>query len=474
MITLETLEKWLNAPAETENLEFKQAKQQFNKVDLLKYCVALANEGGGYLVFGVTNKPPRQIVGSQAFPSQTSLNEIKSRIVEKLGFRVDVTELAHPNGRVLVFEIPPRPVGQAYTFDGAYLMRSGEDLRPMTPDVLKKIFAEDQQNWFCQPAQSEASPDDVINLLDTQSYFELLKIPYPTTRDAVLDRLETQNLIQKTAQGWTITNLAAILLGKKLDAFSPVLARKAPRVVIYEDTDKLKTRNETTGVKGYAVGFEGLVDFIHSAAPQNRFIEEVLREEVKMFPRQALRELIANALVHQDFLARGTSVMIEMYSDRIEISNPGIPPIKVERFIDENRSRNEQLANLMRRFYICEEKGSGIDKVVTAAEEFQLPAPDFRVGDTRTTAVLFAHQDFADMSKRDRIRACYQHCCLLYVSNKRMSNQTLRERFRLSESKAKAVIVSQIIGATKEEGLIKTDESESSSTRYARYLPFWA
>ncbi|WP_375471923.1 ATP-binding protein [uncultured Nostoc sp.] len=205
---------------------------------------------------------------------------------------------------------------------------------------------------------------------------------------------------------------------------------------------------------------------------QNRFIEEVVRQEVKMFPEQALRELIANALVHQDFLATGTSVMIDMYSDRIEISNPGIPPIKVERFIDENRSRNEQLAKLMRIFGICEEKGSGIDKVVSAAEMFQLPAPDFRVGDTRTTAVLFAHQDFADMSKSDRIRACYQHCCLLYVSNQRMSNQALRERFRLSESQA--ANVSYIIGFTKEAGLIKADESESTSTRYARYLPFWA
>jgi ATP-dependent DNA helicase RecG len=372
----------------------------------------------------------------------------------------------------LVFEVPTRPVGQPLAFDGAYLMRVGEDLVPMTQDVLKSIFAEDQQDWFSQPARSDVSPDDVIKLLDTQSYFDLLKIPYPTTRDAVLDRLQSQYLILQTAQGWTITNLAAILLAKKLDAFSPALARKAPRVVIYEGTDKLKTRNEITGVKGYAVGFDGLVDFVHSAAPQNRFIEEVVREEVKMFPEQALRELIANALVHQDLLATGTSVMIEMFSDRIEISNPGIPPIKVERFIDENRSRNEQLANLMRLFGICEEKGSGIDKVVKAAEDSQLPAPDFRVGDTRTTAVLFTYQDFADMSKTDRIRACYQHCCLLYVNNKRMSNQTLRERFNLSETQT--ATVSQIIGYTKEAGLIKADQSETNSTRYARYLPFWA
>ncbi|RUT01253.1 transcriptional regulator [Dulcicalothrix desertica PCC 7102] len=471
MITLENLEKWLNAPAETEFLEFKEAKQQYDTTKLLRYCVALANEGGGYLVLGVTDKPPRRVVGSQAFPSVTSLNDIKARIVDKLRFRVDVTELQHPDGRVLVFEVPTRPVGQPLSFDGAYLMRAGEDLVPMTPDVLKSIFAEDQQDWFSRSAR-DASAEDVIALLDTQTYFELLKIPYPTNRDAVLERLQSQHLIKQTAQYWTITNLAAILLAKKLDAFSPTLARKAPRVIIYEGDNKLRTRDEKTGNRGYAVGFDRLVDFVHSAAPQNRFIEEVLREEVKMFPAQALRELIANALVHQDFLATGTSVMIEMYRDRIEISNPGIPPIKVERFIDENRSRNEQLANLMRRFGICEEKGSGIDKVVSAAEDFQLPAPDFRVGDTRTTAVLFAHQDFTDMSKADRTRACYQHCCLLYVNNKRMSNQTLRERFRLGESQA--ATVSLIIGTAKEAGLIKTDESESTSTRYARYLPFWA
>ncbi|MDX2231331.1 MAG: ATP-binding protein [Leptolyngbyaceae cyanobacterium bins.349] len=474
MITLEQLEQWLLAPAETEQLEFKEAKQQYDTTKLLRYCVALANEGGGHMILGVSNKPPRTVVGTKAFPSATALNDIKALIVEKLRFRVDVTELEHPNGRVLVFEVPTRPVGQAYTYEGAYLMRAGEDLVPMTPDMLKRIFAEDQQDWVSQAARSEASSEDVIALLDTQAYFDLLEIPYPTNRAAVLERLEGQDLIRPNSRGWIITNLAAVLLAKKLNAFSAALARKAPRVVIYEGVNKLKTRNDTTGNRGYAVGFEGLVDFVHSAAPQNRFIEEVMREEVKMFPKQALRELIANALVHQDFLATGASVMIEMYGDRVEISNPGIPPIQVERFIDEYRSRNEYLADLMRRFGICEEKGSGIDKVVSAAEIYQLPAPDFRVGETRTTSVLFAYQDFADMSKSDRVRACYQHCCLLYVSNQRMSNQTLRERFGFDESKN--ALVSQVIRGTKEAGLIKADDSASASTstRYARYLPYWA
>ncbi|MDD2723425.1 MAG: ATP-binding protein [Methylovulum sp.] len=469
MITLDTLTYWLSTPRENEHLEFKEAKQQFDKAKLLRYCVALANESGGHLVLGVTDKPPRKIVGTQAFQN---LGDIKARILETLGFRVEITELQHPDGRVLVFEIPPRPVGTPLHLEGAYLMRAGEDLVPMSSDQLRRILAEGAPDWFEQPAKQNVTADEVVALLDTQSFFELIGLPYPTSREGVLARLAKERLIVEGSEGWLVTHLAAIMLAKRLDSFSPELARKSPRVVIYEGINKLVTREDKPGVKGYAVGFESLVDFVHSAAPQNRYIEQVVREEVKMFPRQAIRELIANALIHQDFQTSGTSVMIEMYADRLEISNPGLPSIKVERFIDEYRSRNERLADLMRRMGICEEKGSGIDKVIDAAEVFQLPAPDFRVGETRTTAILFAHQDFADMSKPDRIRACYQHCCLQYVSNHRMSNQSLRERFKLLESKA--ATVSLVIGATKDAGLIKADESDSTSTRYARYLPFWA
>ena len=472
MITLETLDRWLLAPVETEHLEFKEAKQQFDVGKLLRYCVALANECGGHIVLGVTDKRPRRIVGSQAFHTAALMNEIKASIVDRLRIRVELTELAHPDGRVLVFTVPSRPRGQPMHFDGQYLMRAGEDLVPMTPDQLKRIFDEGEPDWLSQPATSNVADDAVIALLDTQAYFDLSKLPYPSTRDGVLAKLRGEGLIEKATHGWNIPNLAALLLAKKLEAFSPALARKAPRVVIYDGNNKLVTREDTTGSLGYAAGFERLVGFVHSAAPQNRFIEQAVREETKMFPKQALRELVANALVHQDFSATGASVMIEMYNDRVEISNPGTPPIAVERFIDEYRSRNERLADFMRRWGICEEKGSGVDKVVALAEVYQLPAPSFRVGDLRTTATLFSHQDFSDMARTDRVRACYQHCALLYVSNRKMSNQSLRERFGLPESSA--ATVSLVIGAAKDAGLIIADDSETTSTRYARYLPFWA
>jgi ATP-dependent DNA helicase RecG len=472
MITLKVLDCWLAMSAESEHIEFKEAKAQYDTTKLMRYCVALANEGGGYFVLGVTDKLPRQVVGTKAFLTATALNDIKSRIVDKLHIRVDTVELSHPLGRVLVFVIPPRPIGHPLHMDGAYLMRAGEDLVSMTQDQLRRIFDEGKPDWFTQPAKNDASSDDVIALLDTQSYFELLSFPYPTDQNGVLARLSGEGLITKCDSGWIISNLAAILLAKRIDSFSLSLARKAPRVVIYDGIDKTQTREDKPFDRGYAVGFESLIDFIHSAAPLNKSVEKIVREEVKMFPKQALRELIANALVHQDFNVSGTSVMIEMFVDRIEISNPGKPPISVERFIDEYRSVNERLADLMRRLGICEEKGSGVDKVVKAAEVCQLPAPEFRVGEIRTTAILYAHQEFENMSKSDRVRACYQHCCLMYVSNQRMSNQSLRQRFGVQETKV--ATVSLVITATRELELIKLDESETTSTRYAKYLPFWA
>lgn len=466
--TIQQIDTWRAAHSEHQRLEFKEAKTQFDNRKLYKYCVALANEGGGHVLLGVEDAPPRKVVGTAAFNDPV---EMAAKLFHALGFRVEIEEVMHPDGRVLVFHIPERPLGTVYDFEGAYLMRAGEELLPMSEDRLRAIFAEGQPDWLSQPALKDCDADKVVQLLDTQSYFDLLHLPYPVNRPGVLERFESEKLIQRVGAGWTITNLGGMLFAKKLEQFDR-LARKAARVIVYEGTNKLKTKLDRPGSRGYAVGFQGLVEFINGLVPSNEMIEQALRREVKMFPEIAVRELVANALIHQDFTESGASVMIEIYDDRMEISNPGKPFISPDRFIDEYRSRNERLADLMRRLGICEEKGSGVDKVIEAAEVFQLPGPDFRVGERRTTVVLFGHQDVDEMDRNDRIRACYQHCCLRYVMNEKMTNQSLRERFKLPESKV--ATVSQIIAATVDAGKIKVADPSQTSTRYRNYVPFWA
>ncbi len=191
-----------------------------------------------------------------------------------------------------------------------------------------------------------------------------------------------------------------------------------------------------------------------------------------MYPEDAVRELVANALIHQDFSETGTGPMIEIFEDRIEITNPGLPLITPLRFIDEYQSRNEELASLMRRIGICEEKGSGIDRVIALSELFQLPAPDFRVLEKHTKVILYAYKRLNDMDRQDKIRAAYQHCCLKYVSNDHMTNQSLRGRFKIEDQNS--AIASRIIGDTLDAGLIKLEDPENKSRKYTRYVPVWA
>ncbi len=467
-VTLEQLEQWLTTPSEGEHLEFKEAKNRYDFEKLVGYCVALANEGGGHLVFGVTDKPPRKVVGTSAFdiPERTV-----GGIYERLHFRVTWTELEHTGGRVLVFSVPSRPVGQPVEYKGRYLMRAGEDLVPMTPDYLQRIFAEGQPIFEARIAHKGLGAEDIIRLLDTQSYFDLIQLPYPVDRQGVLERFESEKLIEADNGNYSVTNLGALLFAKNLDEFDR-LARKSVRVTTYEGNNKLTIKKDIVGKKGYAVGFEGLVDYINGQLPSNEVIGQALRESVPMFPEIAIRELVANALIHQDLDQSGASVSIDIYSNRLEISNPGVPCIDPDRFIDEYQSRNDKMADLMRRLRICEEKGSGIDKVVSSVEAFQLPAPDIRVGQARTTVILFAHKELTDMDRSDKLRACFQHCVLCYVLAEKMTNQSLRERFGLNNRQTD--VASRIIATALDENLIKLEDPESSSKRYAKYIPYWA
>ncbi len=193
MITLENLDNWLSTSYENEHLDFKEAKQQYDFNKLLRYCIAFSNELGGHLILGVNDDKPRKVVGTNAFPN---IGETKSQILNKLHFRVEIHELQHPNGRVLIFEIPSRPIGQPQHLDGTYLMRSGEDLVPMTPDHLRRIFAEGKSIFSEKDATNRLNADAIVSMLDIQTFFDLMKLPLPATREAILERLVREKLVR--------------------------------------------------------------------------------------------------------------------------------------------------------------------------------------------------------------------------------------------------------------------------------------
>jgi ATP-dependent DNA helicase RecG len=459
---------WRSALSETPNLEFKEAKNQYDNEKLFDYCVAIANEGGGFLLLGISNIAPRPVVGTSAFRDPQKMEE---KVFNNVGFRVDMEEVAHPDGRVLVCQIPSRPRGTAYSRQGAYLMRCGESLMPMSEDQLRGIFSEGMPNWLEERTAAGLSPDEIATSLDLKTFFTLSGMAPPSDEKAAIDRFVLEGLIHETGGKYAVPRITALMFSKNLEAF-PDLARKATRVIVYNGIDKLDTKLERPGMKGYAVGFSGLVRFVGEQLPQNEVIENAIRREMKLVPDDVIRELVANALIHQDFDMQGTSVMIEVYKDRLEITNPGAPQIPTDRFIDGCQSRNERLAMVMRKLRICEEKGSGIDRVIQKAELLQLAAPDFRTGHKNTTVVISGPRKFEDMSRDDRVRACYQHCVLRYVRSEQMTNQSLRERFKLPESKS--AIVSQIISASLDSDFIKQDIKSGGSRKFARYIPIWA
>jgi predicted HTH transcriptional regulator len=467
-ITATQVDLWREASSETQILEFKEAKHNFDRNKLAEYSVAIANEGGGHLVLGVSDTPPRAVVGTQAF---SNLIHTANELFQRVGFRVEIDEVAHPDGRVVIFSIPSRPKGTAYNLSGRYLMRSGSALVSMSEDRLRLIFAEGMPDWLEEPAMRDLDAQSVVERLDTQAFFELMKQPYPTDRAGVLARLIEHKLVDEIDGRYSIRRIGGLLLAKQLEDFHDI-SRKAPRVVVYTSNSKLDTRIDQMGQRGYAVGFQGLVTFVMQQMPQNEVIENALRKKVKLLAENSIRELLANALIHQDFNISGAGPMVEIYPNRIVISNPGEPIVKVDRFIDGYQSRNERLADFMRRMNICEERGSGIDRVIHEAEVSQLPAPKFQSDPQRTMVTVYGPQPFEAMDREDRVRACYQHCSLKWVLNQPMTNQSLRDRFGLADGRS--AIASQIIAAAIEAGMIKSDEAVGTSRKYARYLPFWA
>jgi predicted HTH transcriptional regulator len=480
-MTEKELFELISLPKENEWVEFKVNDSESNEIgeyiSALTNSSCLHNKEFGYLIFGVKNIT-HEIVGTNFKPKEKKVGneELENWLATQLNPRIDfkIYEFDHSGKRIIVFKVdatkdtPVKFKGEEYIRVGSYKKKLSD-----FPEKARKIWNKNLEKYFEKDiSKQNLSSDEVLRLLDYPSFFELMKQPLPSTKDSIIEKLIQEKIIIEKGHLKSITNLGALLFAKDINEFENI-SRKAVRVIVYHGKDRTKTEKEQTGKKGYASGFQGLIDFISNTLPTNEEIVKAIREETKLYPLLAIRELVANAIIHQDFSITGTGPMIEIFKDRIEITNPGKPLISTLRFIDHNpQSRNEKLAHYMRRIGICEERGSGIDKVIFQCEFYQLPAPEIIEGENFTRLILYSPRSLRDMDRKDKIRACYQHCCLKYVSGSIMTNQSLRERFGIDAKNYP--IVSRIISDTLDDKLIKDYDPVSTSRKYAKYIPFWA
>ena len=380
----------------------------------------------------------------------------------------------HPDGKVVICEVPP-VTNAPVEFRGTAYVRIGSatpKLSDHTDRYQKLIHNLRPFVWEKGIAKAYVDADTVIKLLDYPKYFSLTGQPLPDGKAAILERLEADHLIDRNAgEGWNITNLGAMLFANDITQFDSPLARKAVRFVAYAGKNKAAiVTHRSDGKKGYASGFEGLVGYINDLLPANEHIGAALRERKPLFPEIAIRELVANALIHQDMTISGAGPQIELFEDRIEITNPGSSLLPPDRMIDlPPRSRNEMLGSLMRRMGFCEEQGSGLDKVIANIEVYQLPPLKIQSQESSTQAILYGPRSFAEMTPSERVRACYHHAILKWLSGEKMKNSTLCERFGIE--KKNAAQVSQVLNAALEEKLIKHADPEHPR---GGYYPIWA
>jgi ATP-dependent DNA helicase RecG len=469
-------------PHETEWIEFKRNNQ--NPDEIGEYISALANSAMlhqqpmAYVVWGVDDenhaivgtdfKPKLQKVGNQELE-----NYLSCLLSPKIDFRIHELEIEEK--RMVLFALPAAS-SLPISFKGFEYIRVGSYKKKLKdhPEKERELWQLFSNHTFEKAVAIEnVTANEILKLIDYPGYFQITQQNLPDDKNAIIDRLLSEKfIISRLVDRFDITNLGAILFAKNLGDFDR-LGRKLVRVVFYQGRDRTQTQRELTWAEGYAIAFEKIIIAIDDRLPQNEHIGRAFRTSMKMYPEIAIRELIANALIHQDFSISGTGPMIEVFEDRIEITNPGVPLIDTMRFIDNPpQSRNESLASFMRRINICEERGSGIDKVVKHIEIFQLPAPDFAAIDKFTKSTLFAYQKLNNMSKNDKVRACYQHACLRFVSNDQMTNSSLRERFSIDDKNYS--IASRIISDTLEAGLIKSFDPDNTSKKHAKYVPCWA
>lgn len=475
------IESLIRMPIETSWVEFKHENYDpamiGERISGLANAATLDDRAYAYMVWGVHDKT-HAILGTDKNLQTIKIgsDELEGWLRQRLSRNVDFKfETAEIEGkRVGVLSITAA-VGYPVSFQKNDFIRFGSVTRKLNEFVEKRGQLWDKlrnSKFEMRVAREELSSAEVVALLDCQAYFDLKGIPLPTTHDGIIHYFHEEGLLLKQDNGlYSITNLGAILFAKKLSEF-PTVSRKAIRVVKYNGDNRLEMAHDDTGNKGYAIGYEGLIKYVCALTPSSEPINLALRETRSAYPIIAIREAIANALIHQDFTITGAGPIVEIFSNRIEITNPGAPLVDVMRIVDTPpKSRNEKLASLMRQMKMCEEAGSGWDKIVISCEMMNLPSPKAVAYEESTKVSLFSLLPFSRISNENRLWACYWHACVKQVQEDQLTNNSLRKRFKLPESSAG--VMSRLIKEAVEKKLIKPFDIEASK-KFMRYIPIWA
>lgn len=485
------MKAWMTKARELLSASLVPPKHELNELDwkaalspdkkrLTEHLSAMANQpGGGYLVFGVDSSGTPAGVDEKTV--ETVVNQLANlgRAALEPPVALDHVVKDYESARLLFVHVPESAVKPVHLrgkgLEEAFI-RSGGTTRKASRQEIGTLMLNSRTPRWEELHTSVLLPDTEFTAkLNVEPIFSMLERPMPTTSEDLLVWMAGERfIVREPAGGGYVTNLGAIAAARKLADF-PDLSRKAVRVVVYDGLNKAKTKQEQEGSKGYAISFQGLIEFIMALLPQSEVIEKALRVKRTVYPEIALREIVANALIHQDFSITGAGPLMEIFDDRIEVSNPGglLPSKQLDRIIGtQPESRNEQLARAFRRYKICEERGSGLLKAGLQVEIYGLPPIEFTAGSNHFKVTLHAPRTFAQMSAQERLEACYQHAVLKYYSDSSMTNTSLRERLKMPEKQRS--MVSVLIQEAVDRKLVKPANPANTSKKFAEYVPIWA
>lgn len=377
---LERLDAWMAEP-EAERLEFKEAKANYDFDKLAKYCSALANEGGGRIILGVTDKRPRQVVGSHALPDP---GHTVARLTRALQFRIEFEEIQHPHGRVLVFNAPPHMLGVPVQHEGIYWARAGDELKPMPPDQLRRIFDEAAPDF-----SAELHPKAVLSDLDPALIERFRAMWRRKSGNAALDALSPQQLLEdaELIQDGKLTLAALILAGTKA-ALGRYLAQAE---VIFEYRSSESSLAHQQRVE-YRQGFLEVLDSIWTTINLRNetlhFQEGFFIGDIPAFNEAVVREAILNAVTHRDY-RRPESVFVRQFPRKLEIVSPGGFPdaITVENLLWKQSPRNRRIAESCARCGLVERSGQGANRMFEESIKEGKPKPDFTGTDAYQVSV---------------------------------------------------------------------------------------